>query len=302
MRTSKYRAVRSLVPFIALFALGAGIAGCSGDDGKDGAAGPTGGAGATGPVGPTGPAGATGAPGASTKIEPRESCGVCHSDGSAFGVAEMHVVNPDIAVSGVTATPSGANLVVTFNVKSAGANVTTLTYLNGAYRFDGANRDNLTSATLDAAFPTDAQRTVTLAPVAGTPGNYTITIVDGETLFGGVPSRYLFRLQKSSTDSTAPRALVTVDYPSSPDDAVVSSAGCSSCHGVNGGGGFHYSYPANGAVCTVCHEAANVADAPWTIDMGHGIHASHLMPSGEFEVTKKDGSSLTDRNPACRIL
>ncbi len=100
MRTSKYRAARSLVPFIALLALGAGMAGCSGDDGKDGAAGPTGGTGATGPVGPTGPTGATGATGASAKIEPRESCGVCHDNGSAYGVDDAHAIDREIAFSG----------------------------------------------------------------------------------------------------------------------------------------------------------------------------------------------------------
>jgi OmcA/MtrC family decaheme c-type cytochrome len=30
--------------------------------------------------------------------------------------------------------------------------------------------------------------------------------------------------------------------------------------------------------------------------MGHGIHASHLMPSGEFELLRKDGTSLTNRD------
>ena len=286
MRLAKLRGARGFVPLIALLALGAGMTGCSGDDGKDGAAGSPGTAGATGPAGPTGPAGATGAPGASAKIEPRESCGVCHSDGSAFGVAEMHVVSPDIAITGLTIAPSAtvpADLVVSFNVKAAGANFTTLTRINGAYRFDGTNRDDLIA--VDAAFPGDAVRTLTFA--GGPDGNYTVTIVNGATLFGAIPSRYLIRLETASGLVPRIRAIGTGDYPSSPDDALVSSAGCSGCHGTNGGGGFHYGYPANGATCTVCHDAANT-NYPRLMDIGHGIHASHGMPSGEFVLETVD--------------
>ena len=290
MRLAKLRGARGFVPLIALLSLGIGLAGCSGDDGKDGAQGPagpsgTGTPGATGPTGPTGPSGIA-------KVEPRESCGVCHSDGSAFGVAEVHAVNPDITITGLTIAPSAtvpADLVVSFNVKAAGANFTTLTRINGAYRFDGTNRDDLTA--VDAAFPGDAVRTLTFA--GGTGGNYTVTITNGATLFGAIPSRYLIRLETASGLVPRVRALGTGDYPSSPDQTLVSSAGCTGCHGTNGGGGFHYGYPANGAACTVCHDAVNVNDAPWTADMGHSIHASHLMPSGEFELKKKDGTSFT---------
>jgi hypothetical protein len=206
---------RTRVPLIALLALAAtiGLAGCEGDDGKDGAPGTPGTAGPTGPTGPTGPAGPAG-PGAT--IEPRESCGVCHGDGSAYGVAEMHAVDPDIAISGLTIAPSATvptDLVVSFNVKANGSNFTTLTRINGAYRFDGTNRDNLTA--VDGAFPGDAVRTLTLA--GGTGGNYTVTITDGVTLFGAAPSRYLFRLETASGLVPRVRALATGDYPSSPD-------------------------------------------------------------------------------------
>ncbi|HET9062648.1 MAG TPA: hypothetical protein VFO62_05115, partial [Candidatus Binatia bacterium] len=204
---------------------------------------------------------------------------------------------PDIAIDELAIGPSAttpANLVVSFKVTAGGNPFTGLTAINGAYRYDGDIRDNLTSTTAD--FEGDVARTVTLAAVSGSDnaGRYTITIVDGETLFGGVDAagRFLFRIQ-NATGGSGNRALVTVDYPSSPDDALVSMAGCSNCHGVGGNGGFHYGYPANGATCTVCHDATNT-DYPRLFDIGHGIHASHIMPSGEYVLLDKDGLPVTD--------
>ncbi len=199
----------------------------------------------------------------------------------------MHAVNPDIAISGLTIGPSATvptDLVVSFNVKANGSNFTTFTQVTGAYRYDGTNRDNLTA--VDAAFPGDAVRTFTLA--GGANGNYTVTITDGVTLFGAVPSRYLFRLETASGLVPRIRALAMGNYPTSPDGDLVSAAGCTGCHGVNGGGGFHYGYPTNGATCAVCHNAANT-NYPRLADIGHGIHASHGMPSGEFVLETVNG-------------
>ena len=146
MKFATHRAARSLVPLIALLSLGIGIAGCEGDDGKDGAQGPAGTPGTPGATGPIGPTGPTGPAGPGAKIEPRESCGVCHADGSAYGVAEMHAVAADVAVSNVViarGTTDPTDLVVTFNVKANGVNFTTLvpptaaTGLSTAYQFNG---------------------------------------------------------------------------------------------------------------------------------------------------------------------
>ena len=114
---------RSRVPLIAMLALAAtiGLAGCEGDDGKDGS---DGAAGVTGATGATGETGATGATGPSVSLEPRETCGVCHSDGSAYGVAEVHAVAADIAISDLTIGPSAtvpADLVLSFKVTAGGA-------------------------------------------------------------------------------------------------------------------------------------------------------------------------------------
>ena len=172
-----------------------------------------------------------------------------------------------------------------------GTNFTGLTVLDRGYQFNGTLRNTLNS--IDATVPGDVVTTATLA--GGTGGNYTITIDGGVTAYGLIPSRYLFRLQ-TATGSAGQRAIVIGDYPSSPDAALVSTAGCSGCHGNNGGGGFHYSYPANGATCTVCHDADNT-NYPRLLDIGHGIHNSHGMPGGEFVAGDRRRWGLLDRTP-----
>ena len=288
---------RSRVPLIAMLALAAsiGLAGCEGDDGKDGATGPQGPAGTPGATGPIGPTGPTGPAGPGAKIEPRESCGVCHADGSAFGVAEMHVVNPEIAISNLTiarGTTDPTDLVVKFNVKSNGSNFTTLTQLTVQYQFNGTFRNQLN--VIDTTTPVVPGDVVTPATfVNDGSGNYTITVDGGYTQYGTVPSRYMFRLETATGLVPRVRALIVGDYPSAPDGALVSSAGCSGCHGNGGNGGFHYSYPASGAACTVCHNAVNT-NYPRLLDIGHGIHASHGMPSGEYTLETVNGDDSWD--------
>ena len=292
---------RTRVPLIALLALAAtiGLAGCEGDDGNDGTAGTPGTPGAPGTPGTPGTPGATGPTGPAgpgALIEPRESCGVCHGDGSAYGVAESHAVAGDVAVSNVIIAQSATDptdLVVTFNVKVNGANFTGLVPatpapvngLSTAYQFNGTLRNQLDR--VEATVPGDVITPAVLS--GGTGGNYTITVDGGFTAYGAIPSRYLFRPETGTGVLPRIRAIVTGDFPSSPDQTLVSAAGCSGCHGNNGGGGFHYSYPANGAACTVCHNATNT-NYPRLLDIGHGIHASHGMPSGEFVLETVDGA------------
>jgi OmcA/MtrC family decaheme c-type cytochrome len=207
-------------------------------------------------------------------VEPRESCGVCHADGSAYGVAESHTVAPDITVSNVSFAVSGANLVISYNIKTNGANAANFLVLRSDYRYAGGQRIDLS----------DSGTPVTLA--GGTSGNYTATIANGAAIGN---SRYMLRIANSTDSATRTNAIVVGDYPASPDQSLVSSAGCSGCHGTNGGGGFHYGYPANGATCTVCHDATNT-NYPRLIDIGHGVHASHGMPSGEYVLKTVDGT------------
>jgi len=274
---------RSRVPLIAMMALAAiGIAGCEGDDGAQG---PPGADGADSVVpGPTGPAGPTGP---SAALEPREGCGVCHGDSAVYDVEVMHAVNPDYVVSGVAfaaSTTDPTDLVVTFNVKKGTANFTTLTAMDRSYQFDGTLRNSL--GAIDDTVPGDVLTPATLT--GGTDGNYTVTIDGGVTQYGTVPSRYLFRLL-TAVGGSGNRVIVVGDYPSSPDESLVSSAGCSGCHGNGGNGGVHYSFPFSGAACTVCHDATNTT-LPRLFDIGHSVHNSHLMPSGEYVLETTDGA------------
>ncbi len=280
MTTSSARGItRSRVALLALMALSAiGMSACSSSDGKNGATGAPGTPGATGPTGPAGPPG----PGATT--EPRESCAVCHDDGSVYAVTDMHAMAPVITVSAPVFTPSGNDLVVTFNVKADGVNFTALTTAARAYQFNGALRNTLNS--IDASVPGDVVTTATLA--GGTSGNYTITITDGFLVYGAIPSRYLFRLE-TALGSAEPRAMVMGNYPSAPDEELVGTAGCTGCHSTMGNG-FHYGYPTSGQNCTVCHDADNTT-YPRLINIGHGIHNSEQMPGGSYDLKTTTGGA-----------
>jgi hypothetical protein len=154
------------------------MAGCSGDDGKNGAAGPAGPAGtagtpgATGATGPTGPAGVA-------KIEPRESCGVCHDVGSLAAVDTAHALTGQVTVSTPTFTVNGADLDVAYNVEIDGQAATGFTKVRTAYRLaaGGAQSDLLLPA----------------PPVVTDLGNgsYTMKIVGAGA---NLDSRYLFRI------------------------------------------------------------------------------------------------------------
>jgi OmcA/MtrC family decaheme c-type cytochrome len=290
MKLSKMRSARGLVPLFALLALGAGMSGCSGDDGKNGPAGPAGPSGPTGATGAPGATGATGATGAGVVVKPLESCGVCHDTGSAYDASVVHAGSPQVTVSNVVmaqGTTDPTDLVLTFNVKSNGTNFTGLTVVGRGYQFNGTLRNSL--GAIDATVPGDVITTATIT--GGTSGNYTVTVDNGFATYGAVPSRYMFRLETPSGVTPSTRAIVTTDFPSSPDDTLVSAAGCSGCHG-DSGGSFHYGYPANGATCTVCHDATNTS-YPRTIVLGHSIHNSHNMPSGHFELEGEEPFSVT---------
>ncbi|MBK7901628.1 MAG: hypothetical protein IPJ97_00790 [Proteobacteria bacterium] len=134
MRLAKLRGARGFVPLIALLALGAGMAGCSGDDGKNGAAGPAGPAGTPGTPGDPGAPGATGptGPAGVAKIEPRESCGVCHDTGSLAAVDEVHAIDREVSFTATAPVVDGADLVVTFNIQVNGASYDSFTTVSRA--------------------------------------------------------------------------------------------------------------------------------------------------------------------------
>ena len=270
---------RSRVPFIAMLALAAtlGLAGCDGDDGKDGAAGTPGAPGAPGPEGPAGPAGPAGpVPGVE---KPLESCAVCHGDNSLAEVNEAHALAGQVNVTNVQVAVSGADLVISYNVTLDGAPGLGFINLRSDYRFDGTERRDLS---------TDGTP-VTLAAGA-TAGSYTATITGGAAYAN---SRYLIRFADEATSTpTRDTALVVADYPASPYVDVVDSGACANCHGDNSIG-FHYDYPVKAENCTVCHDASNT-DYPRYVNLGHGIHNSHNMPGGEFQLRDTLGGPVED--------
>ncbi len=264
---------RSRVPLIAMLALAAtiGLAGCSGDDGKNGAAGTPGTPGATGPIGPTGPVGPTGPTGPTASQNPVESCTVCHDNTGIASAKVAHAVTGVPTVTNVVVAPSGANLVITYNMKVDGVNATDLNTINRSIRLDGVT---MLEGNIDT----------TLTPVAitgGTGGNYTITITNAVTAYPA-NSRYAFRTVSASNSSV--RSYVVADYPAAPVTQLVSDQSCQNCHG--GLGQMHNGYPMGAKQCVTCHDATNVvATYPNAkfFKLVHGIHNSELMPAGKWD-------------------
>ena len=92
-------------------------------------------------TGPTGPAGVA-------KIEPRESCGVCHDVGSLAAVDTVHALTGQVAVSAPAFTVNGADLDVAYSVNIDGQPAIGFTNVRTAYRLaaGGAQSDLLLPA------------------------------------------------------------------------------------------------------------------------------------------------------------
>ena len=257
------------------------LAGC-GSDGANGANG------VDGINGIDGINGTNGVDAAKTAVE---SCDTCHGTGKTANVDTAHSATrwQDLAVTVGTPTVSGADLIVTFNVKVNNANKTNYDAMTTDYRLDGATMErrdlstDLTPATL----------------TGGTSGNYTITIAGG-AVNAAINSRYLFRIQNTAEAALASdlrpagyRAMVQFDYPAAPvTDVFGASTSCADCHGSYGNG-FHYGYPSNGGkTCVVCHDASNTT-YPLLPAMIHGIHQSGNMPTGTYTVKSRAATPST---------
>ena len=271
---------RSRMPLIAMLALAAtiGLAGCSGDDGKDGAVGPTGptGPGSTVP-GPTGPAGPTGP---SAKVEPRESCSVCHDNGASYAVNTSHALEPLPVASTPVFTVNGADLDITYNVKIDGKAATGFTTVRSDYRLaaGGAQSD------LGDPVVTDLGN-----------GNYSIKVLGGAAN-AAVNSRYFFRIANAAGTNVGPWG----DYPAAPRTDLVSNQSCNNCHsdvGILIHDFKPYDYPPMvNSQCVVCHTAtgfyAGIINESW-VGLVHGIHNSHNMPTGSYEFNEDTEFEVT---------
>jgi len=200
-----------------------------------------------------------------------ESCNVCHGAGSFASATVAHAVPPVPTVSNVAFVEADPDLQITFNLKLDGVNATdfdSITARNGvqtAYRFDGDERSGLTAALS-----------------GGAAGDYTITIAGGFA-DAATPSRYVIRV----ANPAGTRAVVVGNYPSSPVVDVVSNAACVNCHsGV--GQGIHMSYPMGAEQCVVCHKATNLDFGDSFVGIIHGLHAAHIMPSGNYTYVPPD--------------
>jgi OmcA/MtrC family decaheme c-type cytochrome len=266
------RSARGIVPLFALLALGVGLAGCSGDDGKDGAAGPSGGTGATGPTGPTGPSGPTGP---ITSAQPREACGVCHSEGSLSDITVEHKVAGLPTVGAVQFAVDGADLVLSFNVKVDGTNATDFNAIavRGTSQRAYVLNDSADADTLPERTSLSPNATIS----GGAGGDYTVRLANAAASYAAVDSRYLIGIASASGTT----AYVVGDYPQAPVEDVVSNTACVNCHG-NSGTTHHYDTPTGAQQCVVCHDAANT-DYPRLMEVAHGVHNSHHMPGGEWE-------------------
>ena len=108
-------------------------------------------------------------------MTPLESCGVCHSDGSANSATAAHALPPIEAVSNVTFAVNVADLDVTFDLAADGVPAMNYDSMQRGYRTDGTVRTNICG---NASFsdPCDPAL-LTLTNNGG--GNYTIKVLGG---------------------------------------------------------------------------------------------------------------------------
>jgi len=277
--------------FLVAATLAAGMAGC---DGKDGAPGAPGAAGSPGTPGTDGQAcwdlngnGVGDLPdedingdgvvdvndcaGTSASVTPLESCGVCHSDGSANDALAAHALPPIEAVSNVAFAVNVADLDVTFDLAADGAPATGYDSMQRGYRTDGLTRTDVCGAA-SRNDPCDPAL-ITLTENA-TPGNYTIKVLGGAAA-AATDSRYLFRV--GAGDDRDTRVYFYGDFPATPVEIqapAVSAAACNACHGPERLSSVHGGYyPAAEGVetCLTCH---GVDTVPSLGAVAHGYHSS----------------------------
>lgn len=259
---------------VGLLASALTLGGCN--DGDDGATGPQ------GPQGPQGEQGEQGLPGEPASSVPQlavESCAVCHSTGKLADVGASHAITGKVTYTVGTPVVSGADLVITFNLKTDGVNDDSFVNVNRARRY----YDSGVPAT---GFLSDDLATFVPATVTPVGGNYTVTIAGGAA-FATTNSRYYFRMR---TAAPARSASVVINFPATPRD-LVSNAACINCHG-DVGNGFHHSNPLAVETCVSCHSPSNqnaITGLPTNLTgLIHGIHNSHNMPSGHFVLVPDD--------------
>jgi OmcA/MtrC family decaheme c-type cytochrome len=291
--------MRRLIILLAVLTLAAPLMfyGCSGDDGSNGAPG------ATGPTGPTGPPGPPG-----SGVVAQETCVLCHDAGKIEPVAAVHNLNPTTgaklvpytvtaAITGVTFTPSGDNVVtaVTFTFATADAtgtapainlldnsSATQLRYVRFSLSqlIPGTNGDPN-----EWEDPVNNSR-VNGRLVAGAGNSYTYTFPDNAvTISGGFDNSLTTRagIQISSLPVAAdaptlapPVANPTFDLVPNGSAIVttkndVTTAACNGCHdplAIHGGGRREIE------LCVICHNPTLASGGGNLGPFVHKIHTS----------------------------
>jgi OmcA/MtrC family decaheme c-type cytochrome len=270
--------------------------------------------GSAGPAGPAGDNGATGPPGSG--IVAVETCTLCHGTGKTYDVAVLHSLSPttgnplvpytvNAAITGVTFTPNGDNVVtaVTFTFATANSagtapainlldnsSATQLRYV----RFSLAQLIPGAGGDANEWFDFVNNNRVNGQMVDNGGGSYTYTFLDNAiTVSGGFLDNLTTRaaIQISSLPAaadapglTAPVANPTFDLV--PDGSAivttkddVTTAACNRCHdplAIHGGGRQETKY------CVVCHNPTLASGAG---DLGPFVHRVH---------TAQDNTGLGD--------
>ena len=208
-------------------------------------------------------------------MEARESCSVCHADGSSYDATAAHALDREVKYS-VIAPPAadGADLVVRFNIKVNGVNYDFFTVPNRAVIFNGVGGIYTQTSVVNA--PTTVQSLGS--------GNYLIRVA-GKATSIGTDSRYYFRLGSTTGVTPARRASVYADDAGYKRVDLVSNQSCQNCHSTFAGEltSHHYN-PFEAKSCIACHSASNPPNGFGLAYLAHGIHNSHEMPSGEFVI------------------
>jgi len=228
------------------------------------------------------------------KIEPRESCGVCHDTGSLAAVDESHAIDREVAFTATAPVVDGSDLVVTFTITVNGANYDNFTNVERAVILQGVGAAPNTVYTRWQNSTTDPTYSIAkgvLDSVAN--GVYTLRI-PGANSFVGTDARVYFRLA-SVGDAVARRASVYADDTSYVRPALASNQSCQNCHGTFAGTerSHHYN-PFNVEACVACHSAVNPPDDFSLVYLAHGIHNSHNMPTGNFDLDE-DSTTVNDQ-------
>ena len=226
-----------------------------------------------------------------TPVTALESCALCHNDGGFSDPAAEHAIEGLVAFDVNSVTTTATDVIIDVDIEVDGTPVDTFTtkvatasYTLGTSTINGSDY---------AYTSTTAIRDAT-AVVANGGGNYTITITPPATFPSAdnawtatTDTTWMIRL---NTGTTYPEANIVAHQTASGDHVrnFVTDSACINCHGDHIfrsdrepiSRTYHNSTYGVGS-CVTCHTAASRNNLAAYV---HGIHNSHNMPAGEFQL------------------